>query len=509
MKKLLSVLTTISLCAGMALSAPLPVKADDLNEGMYNFSCVSGGRYLNVYAGNDWDGANICVWDKDGSPEQNFKMVDRGGNRFVLFPSSSNGRAVDANRGNSYDNPLQAGNNIDIWRTNDAPAQEWYIDDRGDGKYTIELVSARGLVITCDNPGANNGNCSLQQYNGSDNQLWTLSRTDGGEVRKNNSVPEVQPQPEQKPEQNQNSEAFKTGVYSVKYQGTNLRSGAGLEKAVVTTVNAGTELNITEVSGEWGRTNYEGQDCWIRLNGFADYVRAAESAPVQQPENTPQPLPESSRAGYVYNTGGSGLRVRRDANTNCDVLGMLSDGNSVTVRGDNKTNGFWKVDFNGGTGYCHGDYITFNKPAADSSLDSKLGKRLANFNSSAYKGASPFMQGCDYSGQCTWYCWGRAMEKTGIRLNTVNNANTWLSRLNTGGARAVWDSGAPRKDSIAVKTSGTWGHVMYIEDVIGDTVYYTEANVPMNHVVDSTDGILKKTSKSAMARMCNGYIYLK
>lgn len=146
-------------------------------EGTYNIVCADGGRYLNVYAGNDWDGANVCVWDKDGSPEQKFKIVHRGGNKYALYPSSSNGRVLDANRGNSYNNPLQAGNNIDIWQTNDTPAQEWYFIDKG-GKYAIELASTRGLVVNCDNPWSNGGNCSLQGFNGSNNQLWYLERID-------------------------------------------------------------------------------------------------------------------------------------------------------------------------------------------------------------------------------------------------------------------------------------------------------------------------------------------
>lgn len=513
-KKLMGIITALSLSASALTAIPVMVSADQLNEGMYNFVCVDGGKYLNVYAGIDADGTNVCVWDKDGSPEQNFKMVDRGGNKYVLYPQSSpSGRVLDANRGNSYSNPLQAGNNIDIWRTNDAPAQEWYIDDRGGGKYTIELVSARGLVVSCDNTGANGGNCSLQSYNGSSNQLWYLQRTDGGAVKPETTVATSKPAPTAvtatlKPVE---TSSYATGVYSVKYQGTNLRSGPGLDNSVVDTVNSGIQLTVTEVSGEWGKTSYNGQSCWIRLNGFADYVGAAQTVTQATPTPVPAtPKPETTRTGYVYNTGGWVLRVRAQANTDCEVLGTVKEGSSITVKGDGTTNGFYKVDFDGRTGYCHSNYITFSKPAESSSgsLSGKLGQRLANFNSAAYNSASPFMNGCDYSGQCTWYCWGRAYEKTGIRLNTIHHANTWLRELNTQGARVVWDSNAPRKDSIAVKTSGAYGHVMYIEDVVGDTVYYTEANVPMNNDVDSNDGILKATSKSGMAGKCNAYIYL-
>jgi len=166
-----------------------------VNEGVYNVVNVDSGRYLNVYAGNDWDGVNVCVWDRDGSPEQNMKIVHRGGSKYAFYPQSSNGRVIDANRGSSYSNPLKAGNNIDLWQTNDAPAQEWYLIDCGGGKYSIELAAARGLVISCDNPWANNGNCSLQAYDGSNKQLWYLKRTDGGSTAVATPTPKPTPTP--------------------------------------------------------------------------------------------------------------------------------------------------------------------------------------------------------------------------------------------------------------------------------------------------------------------------
>lgn len=306
----------------------LQVNADQLDEGIYNFVCVDGGRYLNVYAGKDKDGTRVCVWEKDGSKEQNFKLVDRGGNKYVLYPqSSSSGRVLDVNRGNSYKNPLRNGNSIDIWRPNDAPAQEWYIDDRGGGKYTIELIALRGSVLTVSNPNNNNGNVTLQEYTGANNQLWYLQRVD-------------------KPSTNQNQ---------------------------------------------------------------------------------------------------------------------------------------------------------------DNNLSSMVGKRLADFSTAAYNADNPLINS---KGQCVWYCWGRAYEKTGIRLNTINSANTWFDKLNTKGAVIVKDPYSPRVNSIAVSLKGDKGHVMFVEDVIGDTVYYTEANYELDNKLDSRDGILKAVSKQDFAKKCNGYIYL-
>lgn len=456
------------------------VSADQLNQGMYNFVCVDGGRYLNVYAGHDWDGVNVCVWEKDGSPEQNFKMVDRGGNRYVLYPSSSNGRVLDANRGNSYSNPLQAGNNIDIWQTNDAEAQEWYIDDRGGGKYTIELVNARGLVVTCDNPSTNNGNCSLQAYTGASNQLWYLQRTDGGSVKPESSSNSTSTS-------TSSSTSYKAGVYSVKYQGTNLRSGAGLDNSVVAVVNAGTKLNVTSVSGEWGKTTYDGKECWIRLNGFADYVgeiQTATPAPTVAPTPEPTPVPETTRTGYVVNTG-SVLRVRAAANTNCDVLGTLKDGSTVTVKGDSKVNGFWKVDYNGTTGYCHGDWISFSKP--ETQALGTIRTSAPSKNSQYYYSSGNIFYASGYAppavgnGNCTWYAWGRIWEITGKKPASGifnGNACTWWLNNNvysTGstpkvGAIAVWNGSLPG--------SGGCGHVAIVEKIENGKVYISESSYP-------------------------------
>jgi surface antigen len=328
-KKLNRGIISILLIAVMIfLPLNMVTNADTIEETTYNLVCVDGGRYLNVYAGTDKDGTKVCVWDNDGSKEQKFKIVSRGSGKYLFYPqSSSKGRVLDVNRGNSYKNPLKNGNKIDIWLPNDAPAQEWNITNKGDGKYTIELAALQGSVITADNPNKNNGSVSLQAYTGANNQLWYLQRVD-------------------KP-------------------------------------------NIN----------------------------------------------------------------------------------------DSKIN----------------------------DLASLLEKRLADFNSAAYNQDNPLK---NYKGQCTWYCWGRAYEKTGIRLNTINGANTWISKLNTQGATIVRDPNKPRANSIAVDTSGNNGHVIYVEDVIGDTVYYTEANNPLDNVIDKDDGILKSKPIKDFAKKCNGYIYL-
>ena len=170
MKKFISIILTFA----MMLSMITMVQAADFSGGGYNFVCVDGGRYLNVYAGKDADGTNVCVWERDGSPEQNYTISACGGGKYKLHPACSSSRVIDVNRGNSYDNPLKAGLNVDLWRTNDAPAQEFYITHVGNNLYKIELAALSGHVLQANSPNKNNGNVTLERYTGASNQHWKI-----------------------------------------------------------------------------------------------------------------------------------------------------------------------------------------------------------------------------------------------------------------------------------------------------------------------------------------------
>lgn len=162
----------------MLLSLVTIAQAADFSGGGYSFVCADGGRYLNVYAGKDADGTNVCVWERDGSPEQNYTISSCGSGKYKLYPASSSSRVIDVNRGNSYNNPLKAGLNVDLWRTNDAPAQEFYITHVGNNLYKIELAALSDHVLQANNPAKNNGNVTLERYTGASNQHWKILKND-------------------------------------------------------------------------------------------------------------------------------------------------------------------------------------------------------------------------------------------------------------------------------------------------------------------------------------------
>ena len=118
-----------------------------------------------------------------------------------------------------------------------------------------------------------------------------------------------------------------------------------------------------------------------------------------------------------------------------------------------------------------------------------LGKRLANFNSRYYK---PPINTAS-RGQCVWYTQGRAYEKKGVYIGARGNAKDVYESCKKDGFQVSW---YPKPNSIACFNGGTYGHVRYVEYVIGDVVYFTEANWNADNVLSADDGILKKMSLS-------------
>ena len=120
-----------------------------------------------------------------------------------------------------------------------------------------------------------------------------------------------------------------------------------------------------------------------------------------------------------------------------------------------------------------------------SNFSNSVGKRIANtasYNNSAAKG------------QCVWYVRGRAKEKLGKDTGAIGNANEMYYGAKES-ARL-----APTVENIKPNTilsyqygSGSlgqkYGHVIFIEDVVGDTVYYTEGG--SGYYKNGTDGVVK------------------
>lgn len=115
-----------------------------------------------------------------------------------------------------------------------------------------------------------------------------------------------------------------------------------------------------------------------------------------------------------------------------------------------------------------------------------IGQRLAKINSSFYVNG--------IKAQCVWYVQGRFWEKTGICLGRLPNAKDCFGRLRTN--KYIEVTNYPRDNTIACFDGGEFGHVIFIEQVLGDVLYYSEANANADNKISYDDGIIKKTSVS-------------
>lgn len=102
-----------------------------------------------------------------------------------------------------------------------------------------------------------------------------------------------------------------------------------------------------------------------------------------------------------------------------------------------------------------------------------------NMNSDSYKAsanpyAKPTEKGSGYSGQCTWYAWGRTREVTGIELPWSGAAYKWIEAAESAGYAVDM---SPSANSIAVwQIDPLNGHVAFVESVRGDSVTFSQSN---------------------------------
>lgn len=149
--------------------------------------------------------------------------------------------------------------------------------------------------------------------------------------------------------------------------------------------------------------------------------------------------------------------------------------------------------------------------------DSLVGTTVADLNSKYYTTDNISYVG-GYKGQCTWYAFGRFYQVTGIKLPSARNAKYWLSDNRSNSKVTVtYDSSQIKAKSIAVRTSGKYGHVLFIEEVTykngsPEYVYFTECNTDGNGTYNAgKDCIVQKMSYSQFIKTKNivGYISVK
>ena len=190
-------------------------------------------------------------------------------------------------------------------------------------------------------------------------------------------------------------------------------------------------------------------------------------------------------ASGTINTAGAPLTVRSGPGTGYSAVGTVADGTAVTiscqtvgssVTGTYGTSSIWdKI----GEGRYVSDAYTYT--GSDSYVAPACGGSTPTTHigdNYPYHGATGGVDPWNfYKGQCTSFAAWRVTRTLGLAFHNYykgqhwGNANHWDDAARAAGISVTT---TPRVGDIAVRNSGTWGHVAYVEKVNADGSFVVE-----------------------------------
>lgn len=144
----------------------------DLADGTYIVtSALDGGKALDVSNGSHDNGANVQLWDSNGTEAQKWTVShDKKG--YATLTNTGSGKALDVSYGKAYEEA-----NIQQWESNDTRAQKWIAIQDG-SSYTLVSALSPYLVLDVKSAEPTNGtNVQLWDSNNSKAQQWTFFRS--------------------------------------------------------------------------------------------------------------------------------------------------------------------------------------------------------------------------------------------------------------------------------------------------------------------------------------------
>lgn len=213
------------------------------------------------------------------------------------------------------------------------------------------------------------------------------------------------------------------GAATVKASALNIRSGAGISYSVVDSIpNGNVVVILDKTSSSWYHVNFRGTEGYVCADYLVDELTA---------ENF-------TASGEVV---GSGVRMRSGPSLNYSVIGSYGSGTKMNVIGINS--GWYKVQYNGNTGYIRSDLfkITGSSSSSQSGSSTSLstGEKMAQYALQfvgypyVYGEESP-SAGFDCSG-LTWYVckqFGYSIERRASLQYAYNGYSVSKSDLRAG-----------------------------------------------------------------------------
>lgn len=167
MRKKISLLFAFALMLSLVLGI-MPIKAEAswkfVGEGWYNLApkCNSS-KYLDISGGSTSRGANVQIYDYNGTDAQRFYFSSVG-NGYYVISNKTSGKVLDVN-GESK----KSGTNVQQWDYKFGDHQIWKVVDAGGGYYYIKPSHNENLALS-----VNGTNVRVENLNYGNNQKWKL-----------------------------------------------------------------------------------------------------------------------------------------------------------------------------------------------------------------------------------------------------------------------------------------------------------------------------------------------
>lgn len=92
---------------------------------------------------------------------------------------------------------------------------------------------------------------------------------------------------------------------------------------------------------------------------------------------------------------------------------------------------------------------------------------------------NPYSEYSSFGKNCTWYAWDQVYKRLGIALPGWHNANRWYNDAQKSGYEV---GQTPRPNSIVVWQWNEYGHVAFVEKVVGDKIYIWDSSTCYDYV---------------------------
>ena len=136
--------------------------------------------------------------------------------------------------------------------------------------------------------------------------------------------------------------------------GVNLRKSTSTSSSIITVIPENATVTITAKNGSWYKVSYNGKTGYAHSN----YITLNSSSNNNSSSNTGNGDVTTSGTGRVKTNSGVGLNLRQSASTSSSIVGVIPENATVTITAKNGS--WYKVSYNGKTGYAHSDYIVMN-----------------------------------------------------------------------------------------------------------------------------------------------------